>query len=187
MDLTRRAAALVLVAITAAVGAFPTRSMAQEADVWTLKLALVEKIATFLEWPDEADLSEPEQPFLLTFYGDTPLEARARQVYSERRFRNHQVVIRSAHHPWEIQPTHVLFVAGSSARALPSILQALDHAPVLVVGDSPGMASRGAEVNLYQEQDRIRFEINRAALARAHIRASFRLLGLARLVDESEP
>ena len=188
MEVTRRrAVALLTAGVSAAVGLLPATGKAQRADVWTLKLAFVEKIASFLEWPQDADLTQAESPLFLTFYGDTPMEERARDVYAHRRFGSHAVVVRSVHHPWEIRSSHVLYISASSVAELASILRWVGDMPVLTVADSPGMARRGVAVNLYEEEDRIRFEINRRALHRARIRASFRLLALARIVDEGEP
>lgn len=183
----RRAASILVLGALAAIGLFPARSGAQRADVWTLKVAFVERIASFLTWPEDADLERPERPFIWTFLGKTPLVSRAEAIYAHRRIQSHSVVIRTAQHASEIGPTHVLFVAATCKEDIGRIVARLGGAPVLTVADAPGMAQRGVAVNLYQENDKIRFEINRRSLRRARIRASFRLLTLARIIPEPEP
>jgi YfiR/HmsC-like len=188
VKLRRRSAASILaLGALAAIGLFPARSGAQRADVWTLKVAFVERIASFLTWPKDADLERPEHPFIWTFLGKTPLLSRAQTVYAHRRIQNHPVVIRTAEHASEIGPTHVLFIASTCKEDIGRIVARLGVAPVLTVADTPGMARRGVAVNLYEANDKIRFEINRSSLRRARIRASFRLLTLARIIPEPEP
>jgi hypothetical protein len=46
-----------------------------------------------------------------------------------------------------------------------------------------GMCTRGVAVNLLETHQRIEFEVNRHALKRAGLRASYHLLSRARLVD----
>lgn len=178
---------ILALGIGTATALLPRPGRAQRADVWTLKIALIEKIASFLAWPEEAELDDPDRAFIWTFYGETPLMVRAGELYRERRFQRHPVIVRSARQADEIGRTHVLFVAPSARAQLPLIVARLRNAPVLTVADSPGMAQRGVAVNLYQDEDRIRFEINRSSLRRARIHASFRLLALARLVEEAAP
>lgn len=188
MNLRRRRAASALVfGALAAVGLFPARSGAQRADVWTLKVAFVERIASFLTWPEDANLERPEHPFIWTFLGKTPLLSRAQEVYAHRRIQSHSVIIRTAQHASEVGPTHVLFIAATCKEDIGRIVARLGRAPVLTIADAPGMARRGVAVNLYEQDDKLRFEINRRSLRRARIRASFRLLTLARIIPEPEP
>jgi hypothetical protein len=94
---------------------------------------------------------------------------------------------------WEIVPAgagtdlkacRVLFIAASESGNLGSVLERLGNSPVLTVGDSDGYAERGVMVNFYLEENRVRFEINREAAARARLRLSSQLLKLARIVRE---
>jgi hypothetical protein len=41
-------------------------------------------------------------------------------------------------------------------------------------------------VNLYLSGDNVRFEISRRALARQRLSASYRLLGMARLIEDQQ-
>ena len=61
----------------------------------------------------------------------------------------------------------------------------MEDQPVLLVADVPGFASDGGMIGFVFEEGRIRFEINREALDRAKLKASAKLLKLARLVGSS--
>lgn len=79
---------------------------------------------------------------------------------------------------------HLVFVPADQAGALDDLERTVEDAPVLLVGESEGFAARGGVINLYTEDGRIRFEINRKAAERRGLRLSSRLLRLARLVAE---
>ena len=53
---------------------------------------------------------------------------------------------------------------------------------MLVVGDSPGLAEKGAIINFVIEDNKVRFEVNPQAARQAHLQISSKLLRLAKLV-----
>jgi hypothetical protein len=81
------------------------------------------------------------------------------------------------------QPCHILFVS----RSLTGVQQAAliaktEGKPVLVVGETPGMAERGAIANFFVDGDYIRFELNVDTARRAQLRMDAKLLSLGKLV-----
>jgi len=77
---------------------------------------------------------------------------------------------------------HLVFIAASEQRQLPAILRELEGRGVLTVGDTPGFAESGVVLNLVMKDQRVRFEANAAAAARARLRLSSHLLRMARMV-----
>lgn len=174
-----RLAALALV--LALAGSLHARAAAWEAD--DLKAVLIGKIVSFIKWPAEAGLDDPERPFELAILGQTPLEPVLYRLYRDVRMANHRVFVRRVRSIGDIGRPHLLFLGRVSESDLKSALAALKTSPVLTVADTEGFADRGVAVNLYREADRIRFEISRAALQRHRLSAGYQLLNFARLVD----
>jgi hypothetical protein len=85
----------------------------------------------------------------------------------------------------ELDDCVVVFVSGSEADRLSSVLGAVKGAPVLTVGDTEGFAARGVILNFFVEESRVKFEVNVDAAKRARLTISSRLLGLARIVHDS--
>jgi hypothetical protein len=54
------------------------------------------------------------------------------------------------------------------------------------VGEKEGFAAEGGCMNFYLDDKRVRFEINPDAVKRARLKASSRLLQLARIVKDKE-
>ena len=55
---------------------------------------------------------------------------------------------------------------------------------MLTVSDAAGFAKAGGMIELFIEEDRMRFAVNVDALERAHVRLSSRVLALAKIVRD---
>jgi hypothetical protein len=65
---------------------------------------------------------------------------------------------------------------------LPEILQRLQGASVLTVGEADRFARRGGMIGFVLEDNRVRLEVNRAAAEKAGLQLSSKLLAVSRLV-----
>ncbi len=147
---------------------------------YEVKAAFVHNIAKFVEWPASAGVKETLR---LCILGSGPFGAAADGL------RGKPVGAKV----WEVAPANahanlkecqVLFIGAAEAANLPRLLEGLKGSPVLTVGDTEGYAERGVMVNLFLEQNKVRFEINNAAAGRAGLRISSQLLKLARIVTD---
>lgn len=76
----------------------------------------------------------------------------------------------------------ILYVDGIPPKRAAAVLQEIDKAPVLTVGDDMTFTHRGGMVGLVRAEDQIQLVVNRSALQSAGIHMSSRLLDLAILV-----
>lgn len=146
--------------------------------------AMLLKIVPFIEWPIAAPASP--RPFEIVFWGRSPVEARLRHLAYGQKLHGRPVVIRNASKPSEWGRPDLLFIGEPVPDSAEKELSTLRNQPVLFVGASPGICGRLAAVNLVVIDGRVRFEISRVVLRRQQLTASYRLLKLARLVDEGD-
>jgi hypothetical protein len=148
---------------------------------YEVKAAFIHNIAKFVEWPGVSPVSGRARLCLL---GDDPSGGAFDTLQGMPiGGLNWEVVKVDAGSSLKV--CRVLFIASSERTGLGSILSSIGNSPVLTVGDTDGYAEQGVMVNFYPEGGRVRFEINRAAAARAGLAISSQLLRLARLVDET--
>ena len=81
---------------------------------------------------------------------------------------------------------HLVFIAGETAIALEEILDATRERPILTVSDRHGYGERGVLINLFVQDDRVRFEINRQTALSSGLEIRAKLYRAARLVGEGE-
>ena len=158
-------------------------------DVLELKTAIIGRIAEFVRWPAEAGLHDPQRPFEFVVLGDTPLWQHLFSYYWERGvgIAEHRVFLRRARDLAAVGRPHLLFVGPSFEERLE---ESDGHAgagrSVLTIGDTEGYAHRGLAVNLYVSGEMVRFEASRRAFERHGLSPSYRLMALARLIDDQQ-
>jgi hypothetical protein len=121
--------------------------------------------------------------------------ARVKRTYKEKR-----IVISRFSSAKDYRPCQVLFISAlsapdsaekSAAERLAAVLKIIKAAPVLLVGDTPGLAERGAHINFFVAADaqgvpKVMFEITPGAAKRAGLTIDAGLLRLAaRIVQDN--
>lgn len=151
---------------------------------YAVKAAFLLNFARFVEWPASA-FSAPDSPIVIGVVGKDPYGATLDRTVQGKTVGGRHVEVRRVRWDSDLSSLHMLVVPESErsgARVLPG---ALKGAPVLTVGESAGMAQKTVAVNFYMEGGQVRFEINPEAARRARLTLSSRLLGLARIVQDS--
>ncbi len=170
---------LLLFALASLLGSAP-RALAQGTySEDAIKAALLEKVVSFLEWvkPPPA-----ERPLNLAVLGDDDLATALEHLFGQRPFAGRPLVLRRAVTPGQLAGADIVVVGPRAARELPTVLKACAREGVLVVGDGAGLAEAGAAVSFFRDGTRVRFDVRPSALKQAGIKASYKLLSLARIV-----
>jgi hypothetical protein len=166
--------AVLVVAIVALAAA------AQGVAEYRVKAELLERFTRFVEWPSGAGRAD----FVIGVVGRNPFHTYLDELASSRRIKGKTVRIQQIRGAADVTSCDILFIAASERAALPAILGQVGARPILTVGDTEGFATSGVAINFYNVGETVRFEINEAALSRHGLRASSKLLKLARLVEE---
>jgi hypothetical protein len=175
---------LALIAVSFLLDLQATAQRAFSAD--SLKAAMIQKIIAFIRWPKRAGLEGLSAPFVMRVLGHPDLAARLRFLYATQTLAGHRVEIVETQGLEQLNQGHALLIGSSFQGQLDQILERVEGAPVLTLGDTPGFAARGVAVNLFVDaQRRVGFEVNRASLTRAELSPSYQLLQFARLIPRT--
>lgn len=143
---------------------------------YELKAAFIYQIAKFVDWPPS------NAPLRFCVIGGNPfgsaLETIRGKLVNERKME-----IRLLDMGAEFHDCALLFVAAPAERHLDRVVALSRGAGMLTLGDSEGFAQRGAMVNFFAEQGKLRFEINLDAARQGGVKISSKLLALARIVE----
>ncbi|MGC8784070.1 MAG: YfiR family protein [Armatimonadota bacterium] len=152
----------------------------KEAEV---KAAFLYHFTSYVEWPASAFASN-SSPFVIGVLGKSEVFPPLQNVVRGKNWNGRSFVVRHVDTAKEMRECHILFIADTEAKRLPQILEILDDAPVLTVGESEGFAQKGGMINFFIEQNRVRFEINPDAAKRVRLTISSKLLHLAKVVRQ---
>ena len=139
---------------------------------------------SFIDWPDSAFLS-PQASIVLCVRGDfafgTSLAVLTRGISVHGR----SLEVRWVRKDADLRSCHIVFVSRSESKRYGKLLQFLDGASILTVGETPDFLAAGGAVAFSLRGETLQFEVNLPQANRSHLRISSQLLALARRVVTS--
>jgi hypothetical protein len=146
-----------------------------------VKAVFLFNFVQFVDWPANA-FGDVQAPVVIGILGDDPFGRTLDDVIQGEHVRNRELVIQRYGRLEDVAACHILFVSPSESERYERIVASLKDRPTLTVGDTAGFASRGGMVRFLTERNRIRFEVNVAAVKAAGLTISSTLLRSASIV-----
>src|SRR5439155_7453719 len=114
----------------------------------------------FVDWPASA-FPPTGDAVIIGVIGEDPFGAILDEVLQGKTCcHDRKLVVRRFQRIENVTECHVLFISSSEEARLADILQTLDGASVLTVGEMDGFAERGGMIGFHREGNKMRFEIN---------------------------
>lgn len=152
----------------------------QVADDALVKAAFIYNFAKFTRWPPQS-WNGPETPLNLCTTGKDALVSNLSRLNKET-IGGRPVTISTFSPGGESSACHVLYIAVSEHRHFARFIQQTREAPVLTISEISNFTDAGGIIQLYRDQQRIRFKINLDIARDRGLNLSARLLDLAELV-----
>jgi len=159
----------------------PLRAQSKAAGEYDIKAAFLYNFARYVEWP-AGRLPPAGEAFVFTVLGEDPFGEALDAMIRGRTIHDRPLTVRRVARIEDVGDSQILFISRSEVEDLPRILQRLEAAPILTVGETPQFAERGGMIRFRRDGERIAFDINVASAERAGLRVSSQLLKLARIV-----
>ena len=175
------APAFALVACLLACAALPLCAQQLTIAEYRSKAHFLATFPSFVDWPD-AVFSSEQSPFVLCVRGDFSFGTSLAELARNSSPHGRRVEVRWVHKDLELRNCHVVFISRSEAKRYAKLLQVLEGADVLTVGETEGFLGAGGAISFLLEHETLQFEVNLIAADTAHLKISSRLLALARHV-----
>ncbi len=147
---------------------------------YQVKAAFIYNFAKFVEWSDESN----DHVLTLCILGEGSFYA-AIDTIKDKFIRGKRLYVKRVKSIQDLKDCNILFITSSEKHNLSHLIDALDGSNILTVGDTEGFAEQGVIINLYIENNRVRFKVNIEAAKRANLKISSRLLKLAKIVTST--
>jgi YfiR/HmsC-like len=145
------------------------------------KASFLANFVNFVDWPSDT-FSDPSAPLLICVRGDFSFGTTLAELARGASRHSRRVEVRWVRKDQDLRSCQVAFISRSESKRYSKLLQALNGASVLTVGETAGFLESGGAINLLLEEDALRFEVNLSATDGAHLRVSSQLLTLARRI-----
>jgi len=143
-----------------------------------VKAAVVEKVARFIDWP-----KPPEGQFGLCVVGEHPQLAALRAYYENVTIAELPVSVHVVKRGESAPACKVLYLSARDLSDLARHRAVADRDNVLLIAEGPSAARQGVHVAFFTDSGRLKLEVNRKSLEGSGLKASFRLLEVAKVVD----
>ena len=154
-----------------------------EGDVVAIEVGFIYNFTRFIRWPS-SDVPPGRRAFVIAVVGAPSMVSHLSVLErGSHRVDDLPVRVEAVADPGVVPDCSILFVGADAVGQLDHILRQVAGRPVLVIGDTPGLARRGVAINFYLQRGRVRFEINPGALRRAGLTAEAQLFDVARIVE----
>jgi hypothetical protein len=172
---------MMVVALTAAAA-----PAADDDPLRALKAAFVYKFTSHIDWP----AAQAGTPFVICVMTDPAMQAALAELTEPARRVGERVIrVRGLGSIDGIDGCQILFIGAAAAGRLAAIARRSADKPVLLVGDTPGFAGKGAAIELFGQSDifrkkvRLRFRIDPKALNGRGLTVSAQLYDVAEVVQ----
>ena len=160
----------------------PVRAESRSPTEYEVKAAFIYNFARYIQWPKGSDANKP---FVIGVIGKDPFGFALDDAVRGQTVQGRPVAVTRFERIDDIINCDILFVCSSESGHLQQIFLTLRKAPVLTIGDMNEFAELGGMINLINENNRIRFEINPQAIGRVGLKAGSQVLRLAKIVNET--
>ena len=177
-----RSISAALLLLSGSVPSFAQDNVSAE---YRSKASFLVTFPSFIDWPEEA-FPSAQAAFSVCVRGDFPFgtllaeDARTASPHGRR------MEVRWVHSDEDLRNCHIVFVSHSESKRYVKLLQTLQGADVLTVGETPGFLDAGGVMTFTLQHELLQFDVNLAAANGAHLRISSQLLVIARRVVNSQ-
>ncbi len=176
-----------------------------EPRVASLKTDYLSNFLRFTRWPDNA-FASTDSPLVITMVGQDRFASVFDASIQSRPIAARNVRVLRLQHPaaqdnapqgaalneavaafnQQLADSHVVYIGGSEAPRLGSILSGLAGADALTVSTIPGFVEQGGMLGMVQTGNDIRFDSNTDAIQRSQLKVSSKLLDLSRTIEAGQ-
>lgn len=143
-----------------------------------LKAAVIEKIARFIEWP-----RAPHDGFTLCVGADHPQLAVLNAYYENAAIADRPVAVHILRRSDALPACQLIVLSAKDMADLPRFRAAAEKDRILLIAEGAEAARNGVHIAFYFDMNRLRLEVSRKSLEACGLKASFRLLEVAKIVD----
>lgn len=158
------------------VGAYADQAKQHEVET-----AFIYQFTNYIQWPN-FDTSG-SSTFVISVVGDTEMFESLEKLAKNKMVNKRPVQVHNISSVSDIKKSNIVVLAAAEPNTLKEAIRKLKGSGALLVTHADGFAKKGAMINFFIDEGRLRFEINPSSLQNEGLKVSSQLLKLAKIVD----
>lgn len=164
---------------------FANSSYAQVSE-YEYKAAFIERFTRFIEWPLEIESNDLNNAFKIAVLGKNPFSTSLDELFSDMKIKGLNVEIIYTDEINDVLDANLVFISSSENKTVKDLITIISKKPILILSDSKGFCESGTHINMFKDNDYIRYEINDSAIANSGLSVSSLLLASAKIVKTND-
>lgn len=173
------------ICISLAIFFMPAILLQNEVDENDLVIAYLERFTRFISNDKFPDFDNNDIPFNIYVYGKNPFGRNLDDAYKNQKIKNRIVQIQYVDNIEKIKNANLIYINVTSKREIEKLVEFANQMGILTISYSKGFAEKGIHINLYQKDNRLKFEINLKSAQAAGFSISHLLLSNSKIVESS--
>lgn len=174
----------ILLTVCFLLSAYPD-SRAQSRET-LIKAGYIEKFTHFVEWPASSNVKPYNDIFTIAIIGYNNISKTLNDIFTKSDSEDIEYKIVEINTIEQIKECKILFISDSEKNNLEEILEYTNGKPILTISDSKGFGEKGVIINMFQEGNYIRYEINRKTLNESGLIINSLLLNYAVIIGTND-
>ncbi|MBU0925305.1 YfiR family protein [bacterium] len=144
----------------------------------SIKITLIEKISQFIQWP------KLNEEFIIGVYKNEQLKNEMIEIYKNKTIQKLPIKVYNIQSDKdnELNKLNLIYFNKELSTDIEKILKKINKSPVLIITEYPNDVYENMHLGLYYENQKIKFIINQQSLENVNLKASYKILKLAKLV-----
>lgn len=127
----------------------------------------------YIQWPSN------QGDFVIGVLGNSNIYEELVKLVQNRTVGSQKIVVKKFSSVASVEDCNMLFIPSSQSRNLDDLKDKARRQSTLLITESPGMASKGSNINFVLKDGKWKFEINEQTIKEAGIKVSSELMRLA--------
>ena len=159
--------------------AFTSHAQKRAAAEYKVKAAFLYNFTKFIDWPETA-FKNSDDPFIIGIIGDDPFGAYLDETVEGEKIGTHPIKVKRFREIRNVSGCHMLYINSNDQEWVGNVLSYAAGKNILTVGDAASFNKWGGIIRFYNEENKIRLEINLNRYKEAQLNISSKLLSVAK-------
>ena len=151
---------------------------AQQETDYAIHANIIYRFTKYIDWPEDKKSGD----FIIGILGDTPLYDVLKTFIANKTVGDQRIVIKKFPASATSFNCHILFVTEDESSSLKKIATNTAGAPMLIVSELDGLASKGSCINYTIIDEHLKLEINKNNIEHRNLSIASELLQLGKIV-----
>lgn len=156
----------------------PLKTSAQQDIDYTFYPKYLYHFTKYIDWPANKKTGD----FVIAIVGESNATKAMTQFFTGKKVGSQNIVLKYIHSDGDFTGCSIIFLSAKANGALGTYITKAAATKALLVSEKEGMARKGADINFFIKDEKLKFEINKSYIENKGLKIATELLKLAVVV-----